>query len=171
MPIQKLIFWKRNSFSLEVDWMTIRTWQCLALGVTLTVLPAFGSRSHRAATSGHGKGSHRLKHVAAMAHIIQGQRTIDSERTRQIQAALIERNYLAGEATGEWNADTEAAMSKFQADNGWQTKLMPDSRALIKLGLGPNALPGSGESNSSYATTVPSSNESNTLATAHSILN
>lgn len=29
-------------------------------------------------------------------------------------------------------------MLKFQADQGWQTKLTPDSRALIKLGLGPN---------------------------------
>lgn len=29
-------------------------------------------------------------------------------------------------------------MQKFQADNGWQTKLMPDSRALKKLGLGPD---------------------------------
>jgi hypothetical protein len=28
-------------------------------------------------------------------------------------------------------------MQKVQADNGWQTKLVPDSRALIKLGLGP----------------------------------
>ena len=30
-------------------------------------------------------------------------------------------------------------MQKLQADNGWQTKLIPDSRALIKLGLGPES--------------------------------
>jgi hypothetical protein len=29
-------------------------------------------------------------------------------------------------------------MQKFQSDQGWQTKLMPDSRALVKLGLGPD---------------------------------
>jgi len=29
-------------------------------------------------------------------------------------------------------------MQKYQADQGWQTKLMPDSRALEKLGLGPD---------------------------------
>jgi hypothetical protein len=29
-------------------------------------------------------------------------------------------------------------MQKYQADHGWQTKLMPDSRALLKLGLGPD---------------------------------
>jgi hypothetical protein len=29
-------------------------------------------------------------------------------------------------------------MRQYQSDHGWQTKLMPDSRALISLGLGPN---------------------------------
>jgi hypothetical protein len=42
------------------------------------------------------------------------------------------------EPSGHWDSATEAAMQKFQADNGWQTKLMPDSRAIIKLGLGPS---------------------------------
>lgn len=152
--------------------MTIRTWQCLALGVVLMVLPAYGSRSHRAATAGHSKSAHHSRHVAAIAHVILGQRAIDPDRTREIQSALIERSYLTGTPTGEWDADTEAAMTKFQADNGWQTKLMPDSRALIKLGLGPNGTQGVPvEPSSSFATTLPSSNEANTLATAHSIMN
>jgi hypothetical protein len=29
-------------------------------------------------------------------------------------------------------------MRKYQADHGWQSKEVPDSRALIKLGLGPS---------------------------------
>jgi len=29
-------------------------------------------------------------------------------------------------------------MQRYQADQGWQSKTTPDSRALIKLGLGPN---------------------------------
>jgi hypothetical protein len=29
-------------------------------------------------------------------------------------------------------------MQKYQADNGWQSKQVPDSRALIKMGLGPD---------------------------------
>jgi hypothetical protein len=29
-------------------------------------------------------------------------------------------------------------MQKYQADHGWQSKQVPDSRALIKLGLGPD---------------------------------
>jgi hypothetical protein len=42
------------------------------------------------------------------------------------------------EPSGHWDSATESAMQKFQGDNGWQTKLMPDSRAIIKLGLGPS---------------------------------
>ena len=32
---------------------------------------------------------------------------------------------------------TQKAMERYQADNGWQNKTIPDARALIKLGLGP----------------------------------
>jgi peptidoglycan hydrolase-like protein with peptidoglycan-binding domain len=65
------------------------------------------------------------------------QRGIDDARASQIQVSLIKSGYLSGEASGHWDAQTEAAMQKFQEDNGWQTKLIPDSRAIIKLGLGP----------------------------------
>ncbi len=61
-----------------------------------------------------------------------------SERATEIQTALIQRGYLTGEATGTWDTASHDAMQKLQSDNGWQTKLVPDSRALIKLGLGPN---------------------------------
>jgi hypothetical protein len=49
-------------------------------------------------------------------------------------------------------------MQKYQADQGWQTKLMPDSRALKKLGLGPDYSGAINAKNSSFATpTAPSS--------------
>jgi peptidoglycan hydrolase-like protein with peptidoglycan-binding domain len=57
---------------------------------------------------------------------------------RSIQEALIREHYLNGEATGTWNQSSEDAMRKFQADHGWQSKTVPDSRALISLGLGPS---------------------------------
>jgi hypothetical protein len=61
---------------------------------------------------------------------------MDSERATQIQSALIKQGYLSGEPTGAWDSRTIAAMQKLQGDNGWQTKVTPDARALNKLGLG-----------------------------------
>jgi peptidoglycan hydrolase-like protein with peptidoglycan-binding domain len=66
------------------------------------------------------------------------QAAIDNTRVREIQGALIRSHYMDGQPTGAWDARTKSAMEKFQADNGWQTKKVPDSRALIKLGLGPD---------------------------------
>jgi peptidoglycan hydrolase-like protein with peptidoglycan-binding domain len=68
----------------------------------------------------------------------RGQQKIDSQRARQIQQALIREHYLTGKPSGVWDNATQAAMQKYQADNGWQSKTTPDSRALIKLGLGPD---------------------------------
>ena len=65
---------------------------------------------------------------------------ISPERTSEIQSALVRAGYLK-EASGTWDAGTQAAMEKLQADNGWQIKLVPDARALIKLGLGPGSAP------------------------------
>jgi hypothetical protein len=45
---------------------------------------------------------------------------------------------MHGTASGTWDDSSQKAMEKFQADNGWQSKSVPDSRALIKLGLGPD---------------------------------
>jgi len=45
---------------------------------------------------------------------------------------------MDGTASGVWDAKSQGAMQRFQADNGWQSKVVPDSRALIKLGLGPD---------------------------------
>ena len=78
----------------------------------------------------HGKTSHAKK--------VRGQRSIDEQRAQQIQAALVREHYLDGEPTGQWDQRTKDAMQKYQAANGWQTKTVPDSRALIKLGLGPS---------------------------------
>lgn len=69
---------------------------------------------------------------------VRGQEKIDPERAQQIQEALIREHYLSGEASGQWNQATEDALRRYQADNGWQSKTVPDSRALIKLGLGPS---------------------------------
>jgi hypothetical protein len=64
--------------------------------------------------------------------------SMEPERATAIQTALIKAGYMTGTPSGAWDAPTQAAMEKLQADNGWQTKLVPDARAIIKLGLGPN---------------------------------
>ncbi len=105
----------------------------------LVVPPAFATNVHRSPTSGLTT-THKLsktKHKAAVRHA-RGQQAIDPERVTQIQQALVREHYMTGDADGKWDASTVAAMQKYQADNGWQTKLMPDSRALLKLGLGPD---------------------------------
>ncbi len=83
------------------------------------------------------KKHHHVTKVSKHARHKRGQQAIQEERAREIQTALIREHYLDGEPTGVWDQRTQTAMAKFQADNGWQTKVLPDSRALIKLGLGP----------------------------------
>ncbi len=101
-----------------------------------SLLPTFSLASTH---SRRGPTSQRLfSHRAAKSAKPASQRAIDDSRASQIQTALVHAGYLTGETSGHWDTQTEGAMQKFQADNGWQTKLIPDSRAIIKLGLGPN---------------------------------
>jgi hypothetical protein len=86
------------------------------------------------AKSIHKKSTHRKSRKTAR----RGQQKIDSQRALQIQQALIREHYLSGKPSGVWDSASQAAMQKYQADNGWQSKTTPDSRALIKLGLGPD---------------------------------
>jgi hypothetical protein len=92
------------------------------------------SKASKRSSSSHGTKSSRGKKGSRK----RGQQAIDSSRARQIQEALIREHYMQGEPSGTWNAATQAAMQRYQADQGWQSKQIPDSRALIKLGLGPN---------------------------------
>jgi hypothetical protein len=91
----------------------------------------------RATTVHHGRANTAHHGRATVAHHAEAHVAMDSTRATQIQTALIKQGYLTGEPTGNWDASSIAAMQKLQSDNGWQTKIMPDSRALIKLGLGP----------------------------------
>jgi putative peptidoglycan binding protein len=103
-----------------------------------SVAPAKKSQ-HR--ITGHTTGKRTSSHAAKSSRgkkgsKKRGQQVIDSQRAREIQQALIREHYLEGEPSGKWDAATQAAMQRYQADQGWQSKTTPDSRALIKLGLG-----------------------------------
>jgi len=84
----------------------------------------------------HPKPSHASK-KSTKKHA-RGQQAIDSERARQIQEALVREHYMNGEPSGTWDDATQLALRRYQADQGWQNKTVPDSRALIRLGLGPD---------------------------------
>jgi len=134
------------------------------LSATLIALPAFATRTqrtHRATLSPHtaharttARNSRRSK-LIPKAKKLHGQQSIEAGRVTEIQQALIREHYMSGEANGSWDAGTEAAMRKFQADQGWQTKLMPDSRALKKLGLGPDYSTAINAKNSTFAAPPP----------------
>lgn len=97
--------------------------------------PSSAATKKSAAThpTGTKRPSRRKKAVR-----VRGQQKIDSDRAREIQEALIREHYLSGDPIGTWNEASEDAMRRYQGDHGWQTKEVPDSRALIKLGLGPS---------------------------------
>ena len=127
--------------NLPIDFFHTR----IAVGILTILLGGFvpangahthsGSRGH--ATLHHASYSSRHHKSRRRRSTITGQRVMDSQRATEIQQALIQAHYLNGSPTGQWDADTQAAMVKYQTDNGWQSKITPDSRALIKLGLGP----------------------------------
>lgn len=90
--------------------------------------------SASAKKSAHHKTHHRKSHKTR----VRGQKAIDGDRVQEIQQALIREHYLKGDPSGKWDASTQHAMQHYQADQGWQSKTVPDSRALIRLGLGPD---------------------------------
>jgi peptidoglycan hydrolase-like protein with peptidoglycan-binding domain len=92
--------------------------------------PASGSSKTKKKSTKRTRGSSHAKK--------RGQQKIDNARTQAIQEALIREHYLKGEPSGKFDASTQKALEKYQADHGWQTKVVPDSRALISLGLGPD---------------------------------
>jgi len=111
--------------------------QFTTAALALAVLPAVASTHPH-----HGRTSATVRHTVAVrkpAHVAAP--AMPSDRATAIQQALIQRGYLSGEPTGTWDSQSVAAMQKLQADNGWQTKYTPDSRALIKLGLGGSTPP------------------------------
>ncbi len=121
----------------------------------ISTSPAFGTTVHPASSSSHARhANHKSK---SRSRRPRGQQAIEPSRVIEIQQALIREHYLTGEANGNWDEATKAAMTKYQADQGWQTKLLPDARALKKLGLGPDYSNAINAKNSSFADPPPAS--------------
>jgi peptidoglycan hydrolase-like protein with peptidoglycan-binding domain len=99
---------------------------------------AESTSARHVANASLSKGKHTRNMAAKMNRCKRGQQMMGPERVREIQAALIRENYLKGPANGVLDQRSKDAMTRFQSDNRWQSKVVPDSRALIKLGLGPD---------------------------------
>lgn len=124
----------------------------MALALTLAASASTAHKSHRKSSSAKASAhtatsakssAHRSRHSrrsakksASWRH--RGQQGMDPDRIRQIQAALVREHYLQGQPSGIWDQQSKDAMARYQAANGWQTKSLPDARALIRLGLGPD---------------------------------
>src|SRR5437660_12112575 len=129
---------------------SIRKLVAVAVAAMLILLPAPGlakTKRHTTAPSsktahpksGHASTKHRRSAKARRgAWKRHGQQSIQADRVVAIQQALIREKYLDGEPSGKWDDRSQHAMPTYQAHNQWQSKVTPDSRALIKLGLGPN---------------------------------
>ena len=112
----------------------MRTLSILSTAALLcATVPCFGITHHRStatnATIKHSSKSHKSTSIRHEG--------MEPERATEIQQALIKNGYMSGQPSGVWDSSSASAMQKFQGDNGWQTRITPDSRALIKLGLGP----------------------------------
>ena len=115
-----------------------RTKKLAAPAVVLLLSASLSVQGSAQATKPTAK-THKVSHHASKkSRRPRGQQAIDGERARQIQTALIREHYMTGEPSGKWDDSTQAAMRKYQADQGWQSKSIPDSRALIRMGLGPD---------------------------------
>lgn len=125
-----------------------------ALVAMLAASPVFAT-THKATSASHTRSGHKLS--SKKSHKLHGQQAIDSARATQIQQALIREHYLTGTASGQWDATTQAAMQKYQSDRGWQTKLLPDSRAIKSLGLGPDYSTAINAKESGFAPPAPAS--------------
>jgi Putative peptidoglycan binding domain len=125
--------------SLTIAAVSLLLWGTAAASSTSqpTKSSSNSHKSSKSSKSGSKSGKSGKKKTSAKSSS-HGQHGIDAERTREIQQALIREHYLSGEPTGKWDQSTKEALTHFQEVNGWQTKSVPDSRALIKLGLGPD---------------------------------
>ena len=128
--------------------MDVKTYKSGAIAVTVllsaTLAFAGTTSSEKPSANPTAKVQNTSQHVhraskKAREKRVRGQKAIDGDRVRQIQEALIREHYLKGEPSGKWDASTQQALHRYQSDQGWQSKTVPDSRALIRLGLGPDS--------------------------------
>jgi Putative peptidoglycan binding domain len=143
-PSRGVYLRNQRVFHKPLAWFSIAILGAGLAGATTRPSSHHRHSSKRNSSAPSRKSGARLSRVSAKTRLktknrkARGQQTIQGDRAREIQNALIREGYLSGEPSGVWDQQTKDAMTRYQADHGWQTKTLPDSRALIQLGLGPN---------------------------------
>jgi peptidoglycan hydrolase-like protein with peptidoglycan-binding domain len=114
-------------------WLSIAASLALACAPLVGAGASFGAQqtSSSSTPSKHKKSS--KKHHAS--HGVS-QKAPTSDRISEIQSALARDGYYQGDPNGKWDANTIAAMEKFQSANGIEANGKLDAPTLQKLGLG-----------------------------------
>jgi hypothetical protein len=94
--------------------------------------PQSASTSSRASGSAGKKRKSKKKRVAREP----SQKAPTPERITEIQSALARGGYYDGDTNGKWDANTVAAVEKFQSAHGIESSGKLDAPTLQKLGLG-----------------------------------
>ena len=118
-------------------------WLTIAASLALTCAPvARAGQSSTSAPSSSSSSStstttkrptHKHKHYTKHQ---PGQKAPTSDRISEIQTALAREGYLKGDPNGKMDANTVAALEKFQSDNGLDADGKLGAPTLQKLGLG-----------------------------------
>ena len=131
----------------------------LLLALLLTASPFLSAASrtantnrsrahHKLSTTAHRRRHSSLKttksgHKSGRPNAYQrlAKMQMDPGRVESIQKALGDAGAYRGSPTGQWDAATRDAMSRYQEQNGFGVTGLPDAKSLMKLGLGPHPLP------------------------------
>jgi peptidoglycan hydrolase-like protein with peptidoglycan-binding domain len=81
---------------------------------------------------------------------------LSPSRVEEIQRALMQAGYMDEEPRGQWDTRTREAMRRYQADHGFPATGLPEAKSLMKLGLGPHALPANLDPSATARATVDS---------------
>ena len=93
-----------------------------------------GASSSAPASTPAKRPTHKHKHYAKRQP--PGQKAPSADRISEIQSALAREGYYKADSTGKLDANTVAALEKFQSANGLDANGKLDAPTLQKLGLG-----------------------------------
>lgn len=105
----------------------------------LQATPPKKKRSHKAPShriTHHYRRTRHYRRRHYYRHRIRLPKEPSRERTEQIQTALARGGYYQGEPTGRWDANTVAAVQKFQSAHKIDATGKLDAPTLQELGLG-----------------------------------